>query len=644
MATLIGPFFFNFGCAVADQQKECKNIFRSYLAIGVAIALGLICTPYFVKGLWSFGVFRYQPLGGPLYIVFAGFFFWCTIHSFIVAASKYRNAIGRKKKQIKLFLLATGIAYSGGGSLFLQAFGIPFPSYGVYLILAYVLIIGYAIHRYKFLDLPSLAKKTVVFAGLLGMVMTVVSIVTAFIQSELTRHFSFGPTASGILSGIIIILLYEPTRRLLVFATDKFLFQKKYNIREIIKDLANQSVAILDIRFLAFRIVNTLSKAMSLESVALIVIDQKEEDYNMIQSLGIKNAPQKISKDNFLIEFMRNRKSIFDLEAEQIEKVPTSLPSALEKLNASVVIPLIIQEKLIGVLTLGKKKSDDLYTREDLDHFEILKGALATGVSNARLFEMVIKTRMELAQHSKMAAIGTLASGIEHEARNPMNNAYTAADHLLLDIEDNLLGEVPDKLKDRIQKDLVTVTSEITRAANIMQNLTEFSKPSKEFKSELASFNEELDKVLALVVDPIRTHKVKVVRSIENELKLRADRKMLSQILFNLITNACHAMAGQSKDAILSISAVNEDNKTIVKIADTGGGIPDDKKDMLFVPFYTTKDVTRDESGGNIKGTGLGLYICKQIMDRHSGKISFLSERDKGTTFFLEFPMTLESV
>lgn len=158
MALMVAPFFFHLGCMVARQYETYKKIFWFYFMIAAANAVPLFFTNYYVRGLWSFADYRYQPLGGPLYWLFTLIFLWCTFHVFWIVAKNYRNSQGLHRKQMALFLLATGLSYAGGLTLFLQAYRIQFPSTGVYLILSYNFIIGYSVIRYKFLDIDELVE------------------------------------------------------------------------------------------------------------------------------------------------------------------------------------------------------------------------------------------------------------------------------------------------------------------------------------------------------------------------------------------------------------------------------------------------------------------------------------------------------
>jgi len=110
-----------------------------------------------------------------------------------------------------------------------------------------------------------------------------------------------------------------------------------------------------------------------------------------------------------------------------------------------------------------------------------------------------------------------------------------------------------------------------------------------------------------------------------DEILVSIDKEQLTQVLINIIQNAIDAMSNGDN---LTIKAFKEDNWVCVEITDEGVGIKQDDLDKIFVPFFSTKE----------KGTGLGLYITKQIMDSNGGSINIVSEEGKGTTVFLKFP------
>ena len=113
-----------------------------------------------------------------------------------------------------------------------------------------------------------------------------------------------------------------------------------------------------------------------------------------------------------------------------------------------------------------------------------------------------------------------------------------------------------------------------------------------------------------------------------------ADKKQIQVVLFNIIRNAAQAM--DKKDGKIMVSGFTDNGTIIVRIADNGSGIPPDKIEQIFHPFYTTK------APG--KGTGLGLFIVKQVVERNKGTISVESQIGVGTTFTLRFPTAVASL
>lgn len=112
-------------------------------------------------------------------------------------------------------------------------------------------------------------------------------------------------------------------------------------------------------------------------------------------------------------------------------------------------------------------------------------------------------------------------------------------------------------------------------------------------------------------------------------LRLYADRSMIEQVLINLLKNATEACK-EKPDAEVRVSAFTRDGMPVITVADNGNGIMAEAVDKVFVPFFTTKP----------GGSGIGLSVCRQIMNRHGGSIAVRSEEEKGTVFTLVFPQT----
>ncbi|MBN1353723.1 MAG: GAF domain-containing protein, partial [Candidatus Omnitrophica bacterium] len=338
---------------------------------------------------------------------------------------------------------------------------------------------------------------------------------------------------------------------------------------------------------------------------------------------------------NTLATFLNRTKAYLSIKHQGKDSpLPRRIVDDMNKLKLELAIPLIIHEEMIGILTMGKKKSDEDYTQDDMDILLPLARTLAIAISNARMLVELGKTQAEAAQKEKMAVIGTLSAGINHEICNPLGIARGQCEAFLLNLKDGLYKDKsPQELCEKAQKIMEKVIHETDRATAITKRLSSFAKPSKGIISETVSVKEEMDEVLALVGYELKLDHVDIVKEIDENLPFIAgDKKQLQEVFFNLVRNSAQAIKERGK---ITIRGRKENGKIIVEIEDTGHGIPEDKIGQIFNPFYTTK-----EPG---KGTGLGLFIVRQVVERNKGHISVKSKVGEGTTFTLEFPVATKA-
>jgi PAS domain S-box-containing protein len=258
--------------------------------------------------------------------------------------------------------------------------------------------------------------------------------------------------------------------------------------------------------------------------------------------------------------------------------------------------------------------------------------------------ELLIKTRDQLIQKDKMAALGRMASGIAHEIRNPLEIIYMGMDYL----ENNLPDDDP-----HIHESIEKIFNAVGRADNIIKNVLSFSRQSA-YKITQLPLCPLLDNVLTLAEQMILKNGVSLRREYDNELlEVAGDHDMLEQVFLNLVNNAVDAMKDR-KEKILTVRAHKQlitkvgyktgyrradyfiigDEMIVVEISDTGKGIPEEDLPKIFEPFFTTKAAN--------EGTGLGLSIAHMIMERLIGTIDVESQANQGTTFFIKLQPTIK--
>jgi signal transduction histidine kinase len=233
-----------------------------------------------------------------------------------------------------------------------------------------------------------------------------------------------------------------------------------------------------------------------------------------------------------------------------------------------------------------------------------------------------LKTRHEqLVQSKKLASIGVLTAGVAHELGNPLNNISMVA---------QTYRELYDHLSKAERLDYMnTVEEECSRIKNIVQNLLDFSRP-KQTDFKVTDINGVVKSSLRLVQNMLHVSGVETHLNLQTELPaVFIDENKIQGVLVNLYTNAIQAMV---PGGTLSIGTSLERNSDhiLIKIEDTGIGIPRKFISNIFDPFFSTKGT---------QGTGLGLSISYGIIKNHKGEIRVKSEVGVGTTFTIELPV-----
>ena len=230
------------------------------------------------------------------------------------------------------------------------------------------------------------------------------------------------------------------------------------------------------------------------------------------------------------------------------------------------------------------------------------------------------EAHLQLVESERIASIGKMAAGVAHEINNPLSGILIYAE---------LLRESLKKEPER-SKDVQEIIDQTLRCKNIVSELLEFSRQSV---GKITSFGlkELIDKTLNLLVNQAFFQNITVTKEIGPDIpRMVGDFGQLQQVFTNLFINAADAMDGKGK---LGINARFESarNQFVIRVSDTGPGIPEGLREKIFEIFFTTKPAG--------KGTGLGLTITKNIIKLHGGDVRIECPPEGGTNFIIELPM-----
>jgi signal transduction histidine kinase len=230
------------------------------------------------------------------------------------------------------------------------------------------------------------------------------------------------------------------------------------------------------------------------------------------------------------------------------------------------------------------------------------------------------KSRENLLQAEKMATVGKLAAGMAHSIRNP----FTSVKMRLFSLSRSL------NLDTDQQEDFEVISQEIRHIDTIVQNFLEFSRPPR-LTMQQVSPSSIVDHAVQLLEHRLKSYGVSIELIRSRMLPdVSADPEQLKEVLVNLIINACEAMDSGGTIVIDEMVRGQGLRKAaMIRLSDSGPGIPESLADKIFDPFFTTKE----------DGTGLGLSIASNILAEHGGSITLQDQQSGGATFVVSLPI-----
>jgi PAS domain S-box-containing protein len=224
-----------------------------------------------------------------------------------------------------------------------------------------------------------------------------------------------------------------------------------------------------------------------------------------------------------------------------------------------------------------------------------------------------------------LSAMGSLALGLAHEVRNPLNAAVLQL-HLLSRGLDRLAD---DKAKGTMRSRVTIIEGEIARLERLLTEFLELARP-RGIRHEPVDVSQLVTEVLEFQAEALNSHHIELVTEIAAGSVAAGDSEKLRQVVINLLVNALDAMP---EAGALSVTVRASPSAITIEIGDTGPGIDPSIMPEIFDPFFTTKEA----------GTGLGLSIVRKIVDQHGGKIEFDSLPGRGTRVRVELPRAAAS-
>jgi len=626
--------FFHFSIGFLKLKEYRKFLFFIYLASSIFTVL-LFTSTYLIVNVSRFP-WGYYPQAGLLHPVFLVFFVsvynWCVAILFFAMIRKKDSLFEsiRLRYIFWAFLIPTLACID-----YMPSYGIAIYPFGYFFIFFWLLLVAYAILRYRLMDIRLIFKKSMAYSLSAGLLTAFFAIIVITITDLLSSYVKVTSLKISIFAALVIAILFNPLRNRIQLLIDKLFYKKTYDYYETIGKITRELESMFELEGIYNLVGEVICSTLGLKSIYVLAADSTGERYVSVyhssgkeksikeklghgRSIEVEGEKATLDSNSELIKYIEKTKGIVvkdelsSIGKEMDNLIIDTVTHDFKAFNGEAAVPISVDKKFVLVLILGGKLSGDMFTTEDINLLNTIANQTAIAIKNAGLYKGKVESE-------RMASIGMMSATFAHEVRNPLTSLKTFAQLM------------PEKYNDQEFRDVFSkiVVGEIERIDGLIRDLLDFSTEKKSSRSNNFNLVSIVDETVEYVKGKLDFEKKNI--SIEknygnNVIDMSGDATNLKQAFINIITNGCQAMNG---DGTLKVHINPNGEHVEVAITDTGEGIHPDDIAKIFDPFVTTKEM----------GIGLGLAISKRIVEDHKGSIKVKSQLSKGTTFTISLPV-----
>jgi signal transduction histidine kinase len=609
-ATLFPPLLLHFTLEFPRAHLLARTRYVYALYLPGLILLSLLIT----RQLAPFPQFQSYP-ASPWFAVWRGWLLLYLLLGLIVLYVSYRRAVNRiEKQQLALMLLGLGVP------LITLPVGWQFTTWtrtgwGNVTWIFTAILLSYGIARYQMLDIRVAVRRALVYSFLTALV-TIVYVGIALAVNLLSAGLS--DSMARLVNALLIVgiaVLLIPTRERAQGLVDRLFFRGEVGRQEMLQQFSRELHAELTEEGVANRTLQRLVDTLD-ATVAYLFMEQ-DGTFAAIYNHG-RVAPrglaQEFRSDDDLIRWLGRYQEGATVEQMRIDpRFGTAYVRSwarLDAMDATLCLPLLSGDgALIGAIFVGRKRLGGAYAPNDVRFAQVVCNQAAIALENAHLLR-------QASEAERLAALGRMASAILHDLRTPIGGIMRCVEALG---QENLPTEARTRLAD-------SALEMMNRLYRMAQQVLDYSRGGWELEFQQVSLREFVHQLMPLLQMDLQEHGISITLALDYEGEAVMDPNRISQVIYNLVSNARDAM---SRGGTLTLGTSASDGEIRLSVTDTGVGIPPERLHRIFEPFVSYK---------SDRGAGLGLAICRKIVADHGGRIQVESQVGVGSTFVVILP------
>jgi len=600
---------------------------RLVTGIGSLLALLSVFSPLLTREVTSAGVFKINVVYGPLFLPFTLYAVTILIFGVYALVSRFREASGLRRLQIQYLLLGTAIPVA---TVLITNLVLPvafklfvLAPYGRLLALVFLPVTAHAIIRHRLMDIKLFVEKAVVFVCAIAAGATIFSGLL-WLLGSLTPSTPGISIRESFVIALIIAALFHPVKTWIEMALNRYFYRERHDYPKILKESSEKLSTTLETRSTADYITGLVSRMFRAELVRVYLRDASRDGFVALvrNHSGDSRLDLVVPLTSPLSSYLqRDRRLLVRDEVPQHPEDKTIGPAIAElrDLGGELAIAFWHLGRLWGFVIVGAKLSGDPYFSEDIDFMLTLGSQAAIAIENLQLHRQMEEERLRA---ERLGVIGTLASGIAHEIKNPLVAIRTFAELL------------PERFRDEDFHGEFSkvVMREIGRIDGLVARLRELaSRPAQQLVA--LDLRTPIDETLALLRGQLEQKQIRVGTDYGRAVpSILGEPNLLKQLFLNLFMNAIEAMeTGGELSVRLRLRHILGVSGIVAEVTNSGTEISENIINQIFEPFFSTKP----------GGSGLGLAICRNIADAHRATIRVRNNTvPNGVTFIIEFPVS----
>ncbi len=582
----------------------------------------------------------YWSVPGPAFWVFMCFYVVITTSLVLMLYHKQKIVPPMQRKRLRALLASIVGLWIFGTNDLLPILGydyypgthLHFYPLGNFAALYYVVIVGYSVLQHQLLDVHvTLSRFAAQFVRLLFMFLIGFSLllILLWIKPGQFTPFSFASAIVVLLISAVVASFFFP--QFFGKGTDELerqILGDRFEYHARVQNLIETMRSFPEQKFLMEELEQLLAHTMKVISYQLILLDETTRGFMLFHSHPPRPnvALSDMQIDSPVFRFFQETRAAFlscnmVYETTRETRLEREARMQLKLFEPEFCFPFFSGEDLVGLMLLGPKVNQDLFTPHDLR-------LLSELASNLGLLLNQIRLRQQLQVAHEQDLLGRMSRGLAHD----LNNLLTPVQTLLqLSQEADLSQAARQELLPVALRNLQTVRTYVNEALFFSHNAKLNGKPAQ----MVATVRE----AMTLAEVPAQQKGVKIVFQEDTDAIIEMDTILIKRLLSNLLGNAVDASpSGSSIDIQLAPLPKTEISRDWyrLQVIDRGSGISSENLKKVFTPYFTTKN-----TGDGKRGFGLGLAIARKIVHLHGGNLSIASEEKKGTTVQVDLPSKL---